>query len=309
MANCLCCQKPLEGEDRYHPRCLTKLFGTTRPPTIPFRVADMPSLVKKAEGRISISGVQMKVSVRLNTDKHRLESVSTGGTHILKPEPERFPQIPQNENLCMNIAEEIGLRVPPHGLFAMSDGQLCYVVKRFDRTDDGEKIPNETMFQILGSTNKYEGSLEQIGKAIRAHAANIGLDSTDFFERVILCFLIGNGDMHLKNWALLGHGKAIGLAPVYDYVSSRLYIDNEEDSALMINAKKNKLKRSDFEALANYLKIDPKATANIFDKFSKAREKLREMAISSELRSNLRLDLAKIIASRSKRLFGESSHA
>ncbi|MBI5242558.1 MAG: HipA domain-containing protein [Elusimicrobia bacterium] len=134
---------------------------------------------------------------------------------------------------------DLGLRAPPHGLLAMSDGRLCYVVKRFDRADDGGKIPTETMHQILGSKEKYEGSLEQVGKAIRAHAANVGLDSVD----------MGNDDMHLKNWALLGQGKEIGLAPVYDFVSSRLYIRNEEDSALTINGKKNKLKRSDFEAL------------------------------------------------------------
>ncbi|MCX5790554.1 MAG: HipA domain-containing protein [Elusimicrobia bacterium] len=303
MADCLCCQKPLEGEGRYHPRCLNKLFGTTRLPTIAFGVADMPSLVAEAKGRISISGVQMKASVRLDRETSRLESVSTGGTHILKPEPERFPQIPHNENLCMNMAEELGLRVPPHGLFAMADGKLCYVVKRFDRADDGRKIPAETMFQILGSTNKYEGSLEQVGKAIRAHAANVGLDAIDFFERVLLCFVTGNGDMHLKNWALLGQGTEIGLAPVYDFVSSRLYIKNEEDSALAINAKKNGLTRSDFEALANRLEIDPKAAANVFAKLRRTQDKLREMTANSELRSDLRRDLADIIASRFARLY------
>lgn len=119
-----------------------------------------------------------------------------------------------------------------------------------------------------------------------------------FFERILLCFLTGNGDMHLKNWALLGQGKDISLAPCYDFVSSRLYIKNEADSALTINAKQDNLKRPDFEALANYLKIDPKAAANVFDKLKQAQEKLREMTISSELRSELRQDLANIIESR-----------
>jgi len=307
MANCLCCQKPLAREGRYHPRCLNKMFGTTRLPTIPFSVTDMPSLVEEAQGHISISGVQMKVSVRLNREKNELKSVSTGGTHILKPEPDRFPQIPPNENLCMNMAEEMGIRVPPHGLFAMADGKLCYVVKRFDRADDGTKIPNETMFQILGSTNKYEGSLEQVGKAIRAHAANVGLDTIDFFERALLCFLTGNGDMHLKNWALLGQGKEIRLAPAYDFVSSWLYIKNEEDSALSINAKKNKLTRRDFEAFAKNLSIDPKAAKNVFDKLHRAQDTLRLMVIQSELRNDLRQDLEKIISARYKRLYTEGA--
>lgn len=304
MANrCLCCQKPVETTERYHPRCLNRLFGTTRQPEIPFGVADLPGIVTKAEGRMSISGVQAKVSVRLDKASGKIESVVTGGTHILKPESDRFPQIPMNENLCMNMAEELGMRVPPHGLFAMSDGKLCYIIKRFDRTDDGSKIPNETTFQIAGSTDKYMGSLEQVGKTIRAHAANVGLDMIDFFERALLCFLTGNGDMHLKNWALLGQGKDITLAPCYDLVSSRLYIEKEEDSALTINAKKNKLKRSDFEALAKNLQIDAKAAANIFDKLKRAQETLHAMIVQSELRTDLRQELLSILGTRYKRLY------
>lgn len=299
---CLSCQKSLEAEGRHHPRCLSRLFGSARLPAIPFGLADMPGLVEKTEGRMSISGVQMKASVRLNKEKWDLEAGVTGGTHILKPEPERFPQIPQNENLCMNMAEELGMRVPPHGLFAMADGKLCYIVKRFDRAEDGKKIHKETMYQLLESSDKYSGSLEKVGKAIRRHAANVGLDTIDFFERVLFCFLTGNGDMHLKNWAFLGQGRDISLAPCYDFVSSRLYIKDEDDSALTINAKKNKLGRADFEALANHLHIDPKAAANAFDKLRQAHETLREMTIHSELRSDLRQDLAAIIASRRKRL-------
>lgn len=307
MANrCLCCHKPIETTGRYHSRCLKRLFGAARQPEIPFGVADLPGIVTKAEGRMSISGVQAKITIRLDKASGKIESVVTGGTHILKPESDRFPQIPMNENLCMNMAEELGMRVPPHGLFAMSDGKLCYIIKRFDRVDDGSKIPNETTFQITGSTDKYKGSLEQVGKTIRAHAANVGLDSIDFFERAILCFLTGNGDMHLKNWALLGQGKEIALAPCYDLVSSRLYIEKEEDSALTINAKKNKLKRSDFEALAKNLQIDAKATANIFDKLERAQETLRGMIVQSELRADLRQELMSILGTRYKRLYGEA---
>ena len=303
MANCLCCQGPLEGEARHHPRCLKKLFGATWAPTIPFRVADMPSLVEEAKGHVSISGVQMKALVRLNHEKRELESVSTGGTHILKPEPDRFPEIPQNENLCMNIAESLNMRVPAHGLLPMADGKLCYIVKRFDRAEDGAKIPTETMFQILGSTDKYKGSLEQIGRALRAHTVNVGLDTVNFFERVLLCFLIGNGDMHMKNWALLGQGMNIGLAPVYDFVSSRLYIKGEEDSALTIHAQHNKLTRSDFEALATSLTIDPKAARHVFDKLHRAQDNIRFMVVQSELRNDLRQDLLGIISARYKRIY------
>ncbi len=303
-SRCLCCQRSLKAEGLYHPRCLSRLFGGPRPPTIPFKAADLPAMVTKDKNRMSISGVQPKVFVRLNKENGTLEAVATGGTHILKPEPEQFPQIPQNENLCMNMAEELGLRVAPHGLFKMADGKLCYIIRRFDRTEDGQRIAKETMFQVLGSTDKYSGSLEKVGKAIRSHAANVGLDTVDFFERVLFCFLTGNGDMHLKNWALLGAGREIALAPCYDLVCSRLYIKNEADTALTLNAKQNKLKRTDFEAFADHLEIDSKAAAHILDRFRSAQEKLSQMIISSELRSGPCQELLKILSSRYRRLYG-----
>jgi serine/threonine-protein kinase HipA len=303
VKNCLCCQKPVESGERYHPRCLKHLFDTTRLPPVPFGLADMPKLVIAAEGRMSISGVQPKLSVRFDARSGDMASVAVDGTHILKPESDRFEDIPQNENLCMNMAEALGMRVPPHGLFDMADGRRCYIVRRFDRDAEGGKTHKETMYQVLGSTNKYEGSLEQVGKAVRAHAANVGFDTIDFFERVLLCFVTGNGDMHMKNWALLGQGKDLSLAPCYDFVCSRLYIPNEEDSALTIDAKKNKLTRADFEALGGYLALAPKAMANAFDKLRAAQEPLRQMVIGSELRHDLRQEFAAILASRYKRLY------
>lgn len=302
MRNCLCCQKPVAAQVRYHPRCLRRLFATTRLPTVPFGLADMPKLAIAAEGRMSISGVQPKLSVRFDPQSGGMESVAVGGTHILKPENDRFADIPQNENLCMNMAGELGMRVPPHGLFPMSDGKFCYIIRRFDRGADGAKTHKETLSQVLGSTDKYKGSLEQVGRTIRTHAANVGLDALDFFERVLLCFLTGNGDMHLKNWAFVGQGKDISLAPCYDFVCSRLYIPREKDSALTVNGKHDKLRRGDLEALAKSLALDPKAVDNVFDKFRAAQEPLRRMVIGSELRSDLRQDFAAILSSRCKRM-------
>lgn len=252
---------------------------------------------------MSISGVQMKLSVRVNPKSWTLEAVAEGGTHILKPEPNQFPELPQNENLCMNIAAELRMSVPPHGLFTMADENLAYIIKRFDRLEDGSKLQKETMFQILNSTDKYRGSLEQVGKAIRAHAENVGLDSIDFFERVLLSFLIGNGDMHLKNWALLiGELEDASLAPCYDFVSSRIYIPTEEESALSINGKKNRLRRSDFENLADSLRIDPKAAENSFRKLFAARGQILELSGNSELSAERQQQLLDLINSRYERI-------
>jgi serine/threonine-protein kinase HipA len=302
-ADCLCCQLPLEEKGRYHAKCLKALWGRAVVPRIPFAAADLPEMVVAADGRMSISGVQAKALVRLNKETADIDIAPTGSTHILKPEPNQYQDLPQLENTCMSMASTLGMPVPPHGLFPMSDGRLCYIVKRFDRTEDGGKIQNETMFQLLGATDKYEGSLESIGKAIRAHAENVGLDTIDFFERVLFCFLTGNGDMHTKNWALLIRGKKASLAPCYDLVSSKVYIAREEDSALTLNARRNKLKRSDFEALANFLRIDPKAAANSFDKMKAARERLRAMCVGSELNPSLRQKFEDAMNARFERLY------
>lgn len=294
----------MESDARYHLRCLQQLFGKARPPEIPFGVADMPAEVRKTGGRMSISGVQIKASVRVNQQKWQVEVVRAEGTHVLKPEPNEYPELPQNENLCMNVAEKLDMRVPPHGLFPMADGKLCYIVKRFDRLEDGRKIHKESMFQILAAKEKYEGSLEKAGKAIRRHVRNVGLDSIDFFERVVLCFLTGNGDMHLKNWAfLIPDNKEISLSPCYDLVCSKIYIPDEMDSALTINGKNNGLKKSDFEALASNMLIEPKSVENVFRKFLDAKDGILDMVHNSELSAGRRETLGNLILSRYDRLY------
>ncbi len=300
---CLCCEQPIEEEGRCHAKCLKALWGKAVTPIIPFAAKDLPEKITTSTDHMSISGVQAKALVRLSKDSSEIEFAPTGSTHILKPEPNEYPGLPAMENVCMIMAETLGMDVPPHGLFPMSDGRLCYIVKRFDRAEDGGKIQNETMFQLLGAADKYKGSLESVGKAIRAHVENVGLDTIDFFERVLLSFLIGNGDMHLKNWALLIHGKKPSLTPCYDFVASRGYFKKESDSALMINAKNNKLKRSDFESLAGCLKIDPKAAANSFEKIRSAQEPFRQLAIYSELNPSMRQDFEDVMAERFKRMF------
>ncbi len=303
MANsCLCCQLPVDEGGRHHAKCLRALWGKAAAPKIPFAPADLPAKVTAAADHMSISGVQAKALVRLSNTSE-IEVAPTGSTHILKPEPNEYPGLPAMENACMSMAASLGMSVPPHGLFPMSDGRLCYIIKRFDRTRDGGKIQKETMFQLLGAEDKYKGSLESVGKAIRVHAGNVGLDVIEFFERALFCFFTGNGDMHLKNWALLIKGRTAALAPCYDLVSSKVYIGNEEDSALTINAKKNKLKRPDFESLAANLGIDPKAAANSFAKFQASQEKLRGMAIDSELNPPMRQAFEDVIGERFRRIF------
>lgn len=284
------------------------LLGTNEPPRISFGYADLPQKVRDIAGKMSLSGVQVKASMRLNRETMELEIVPQAGTHILKPSPVEFPGLAEIENVCMDMAEFLDLQVPPHGLLPMADGALAYVIKRFDRKEDGTKIHKEDMAQILEMpvTAKYDGSLEKIGKAIRNYSSRPFLDLGDFFERVVFSFIIGNGDMHLKNWALLTDREDskpfTTLAPCYDFVSSSLYIPQEEESALPMGGRKNGLSRKDFETLAASLRIDAKAARHSMDRLIAAEPQLLTMIGTAGLPAPRAEAFQTLVTSRTKRL-------
>ena len=303
--SCLSCHKETKLDEAYHNRCLKAIFGVSYVPAITFGIADLPSRVSQTAGKMSISGVQIKASVKLNPANKQLEIVAEGGTHILKPEPTEYPELPQNENLAMNMAHELKMKVPAHGLFKMADGKFCYIIKRFDRLSGGGKVHKEDMAQLLElPTNaKYSGSLEAVGNVIKAHAANSYLELFDFFHRIVFNFAIGNGDMHLKNWSLLTPATGENsLTPCYDFVDSKMYLPNEEDSALPMGGKKNKLRREDFEQFAKYLELDPKAAANAINSIVEFDPKFLTMTRASFLSSPRQDQFLGIIAERLQRL-------
>ncbi len=229
-----------------------RMFGTSKPPEIKLGLKDIAREGLRLAGKLSIPGIQPKLSVRLDRKNNVLIPSAEEGEYILKPPTETFPNIPENEQCCMDIAGELGIEVPAHCLLPLIDGAKSYIVERFDR-EHGKKIHQEDFCQALGAKDKYGGSVEQVCRLLKEISSAPGLDSQLLFERAVLYFIIGNGDAHLKNYSL-SHGKdgAVRLAPAYDIVCSKLVIEEEEDSALAINGKKNRLKRADFDALAVY---------------------------------------------------------
>ena len=165
---CDICGKPSEGDSRYHAACLRRLFGTPSLPIVELTHAEVLARAQEMAGRMSISGVQPKLS--MSRQGSRLVPVTDGGQFILKPQTERFPLLPQNENLCMNIAERIGIDVPPHGLFDLRDGSPAYIVRRFDRTPAGQKLANNAF-----TINR------DAGKVMQVYAYNFG---TEFVTKV-----------------------------------------------------------------------------------------------------------------------------
>ena len=268
---CFSCELdlPIQTTNGYHEICAKKLFGVSWTPQIRFASDRIATEAQKLIGKMSISGVQPKLSVKLNKADKILEVVASGGSHILKPSPEQFVHLAENENMCMNLARELSIEIPPHGLLPLADGKLAYIVKRFDRSSVGEKpkLHVEDFAQILEKSDKYNGSIEQIGDAIKKFSTIPFIDTQKLFTRVLFNFLIGNGDAHLKNFSMIRYSQeGYKLSLAYDIVSSRLVMPNEADeTALSINGKKNKITPNDFEALAKNLEIGDKQYSRILD--------------------------------------------
>ncbi len=276
-----------------------KMFNTSQCPTIDFGLQDMSLKAQKLTGKLSISGVQPKLSVKLDQKTNSLIPVAEGGEYILKPQIAAFPHIPENEQCCMYIASEFKIDVPLHCLLPLKDGSLAYIVKRFDRKS-GVKIHQEDFSQILEIENKYAGSVEQIARKLKEISTAPENDVQLFFERVVFNFIVGNGDAHLKNYSIYYKDKEnIRLTPAYDIICSKLVIPDEEDSALTINGKKNKLNRNNFEKFADYLNIPIEVR---YEKFTKKLKLMTTIIKDSKIKTNSQKKFVDIIKERLDRL-------
>lgn len=277
MQRCLYCYQPLEqGQTDFHPQCSKKLFGTTTPPELPYTKDDIESLaLQVVRSQVTVTGVQPKLSVDLEKEangKKRFTIVGLWGKYILKPQTELYVNLPENEDLTMHLATMVNIKTVPHSLIRFKDGSLAYITKRIDRDKKKGKIPMEDMCQLTEklTEQKYKGSHEQIAKIIMLHSAYPVLDLLTYFEVLLFCYLTGNADMHLKNFSLYKPANEYILAPAYDLLSTKLVLpDDKDEVALTFNAKKRKLKKSDFNHLLNTYKIDEKVIENIYEKYRK----------------------------------------
>jgi serine/threonine-protein kinase HipA len=196
--------------------------------------------------KMSIQGVQPKLSAVLRLKDGRFEIVNTGGRFILKPNPLTFEDVPANESLTMTMAAAAGIDVSPHGLLPTIDGGWIYVIHRFDREGRHSRVPVEDFAQLSGATRdtKYDSSLERVATIVEEFCTFPAIEKPKLARRLLFCFLTGNEDMHLKNFSLIVRDGVVTLSPAYDLLNSTLVLETaEEESALPLNGKKKNLTR------------------------------------------------------------------
>ncbi len=289
------------GKSRFHERCCKKFFGKSTPPIIGFTKDQLLELAEKVvKSQKTVTGVQPKLSLGINRNHNipdRLTIVGLWGEYILKPQNEMYLKLPENEDLTMHLAESCKIKTVPHSLIRIKSGELAYITKRVDRQNN-KKIPMEDMCQLTErlTEHKYKGSYEQIAKAIKKYSINPGLDIIDFYELVLFSFLTGNNDMHLKNFSLLRSKLGFQLCPAYDLVASELAVKtDDEDLALTLNGKKNKIKKADFIAAMRASNIDEKVIDNIFRKYSELSKGWSKIINRSFLTSELKTEYKELI--------------
>jgi len=174
--------------------------------------------------KMSIQGVQPKLSAVFNIKDEKFELVDRGGKYILKPQHNVYFQMPENEDLTMRLAGLIGLEIPIHGLIWSKDNSLTYFIKRFDRKGQNDKIPVEDFAQLAGLNRdtKYDYSMEQIVTLINMYCTFPAIENIKLFKLVLFNFLVGNEDMHLKNFSIINRDGKITLSPCYDLVNSTI---------------------------------------------------------------------------------------
>lgn len=305
MMRCFGCYK--ENIEGYCTTCRKKLFNGKKVSHVLLfdtpKADNLPAYQEKTK-RLSISGVQLKYSLRLEDKK--LVLTEKGGQYILKPIPPTTlitlqDQAPENEHLTMQIAGQLfNIPVADNALIYFKDMAPGYITRRFDVKPDGAKHLQEDFAQISGKTKKndgdnykYNGTYEDIGKLIREKVAAYPPVLEEFFKVVVFNYVFSNGDAHLKNFSLVqSEFGDYNLSKAYDLMCTVLHTPNESDTALDLYKGDMESKfytkygfygRPDFEALAERIGLLPKRAQHIIDAMLRRQNEVLGMIQSSFL--------------------------
>ena len=249
---CLCCGKTIrenasnaEKEWSWHKKCVKSFFMTEEMPFLDITKEQLERLANETvnEG-LTVPGVQKKLSLHLSSDTNaRLTIVDYPTGYILKPQTEEFDYMPEFEDLAMRLAELMGIQTVPHALIKIND-EYAYITKRVDRDIEKNEIKLYAMEDFCQLSNrltqdKYKGSYENCGRIIKKYSITPGLDLSELYLRVVGSFIIGNSDMHLKNFSLRETepgNRRFQLSNAYDMLPINVIMpEDKEQMALTIN--------------------------------------------------------------------------
>ncbi|MEL1242560.1 HipA domain-containing protein [Flavobacterium flavipallidum] len=316
MRRCLYCYQELQDDnnDYYHAKCNKAFYGTSEAPSLPYRLEDMAKLAKEAvELSITVPGVQPKLSLSLI--QSNLEDGQTGrltvmdalgGNYILKPRNQLYEQMPENEHLSMKLAELFNINVVPHNLIPLASGELCYITKRIDRLAPNTKIHMIDLLQILELEDKYKGTMEMVGKTIGELSANTLLDKLRFFELTVFNYIIGNNDMHLKNFSLWHPNLNWELSPAYDLLNVKLILPkDDDDTALLFGGKKKNFIKKYFDQFGAVLELNEKQINFVYKRLVKWLPKAVELIQISFLNNEKKSSYTALIEKRTQLFISE----
>ncbi len=310
--SCLYCYQELENTDiDFHPPCSRKLFDSPEPPELSISENQMLGMAEKIiQSHIAVTGVQPKLSLDIeptgmSKKAKKFTIVGLLGGYILKPPSKHYQHLPEVEDLTMHLASICKINTVPHSLIRLQNGSLAYITKRIDRQKKN-KLHMEDMCQLTDrlTEHKYDGSYEQIAKAILKYSANPVLDVINFYEQVLFSFLTGNADMHLKNFSLINlPGSGYVLAPAYDMVATALVNKaDQEELALTLNAKKRKIKKADFLKAFALARLDQKVIDSIFAKMARSIPECKNFIRISFLPDEMKKELASLITAKTRQV-------
>ena len=277
---CLCCGKTInqnaaesEKKWQWHKKCVVNFFHTKEMPVLDITKEQLEFLVNETvnEG-LTVPGVQT----------------------------EEFENMPEFEDLAMRLAEIMGIQTVPHALIKMN-GEYAYITKRIDREITEKEIKLYAMEDFCQlscrlTQDKYKGSYEQCGRIIKKYSTTPGLDMSELFLRVLGSFVMGNSDMHLKNFSLKetepGNRK-FQLSKAYDMLPVNIIMpEDKEQLALTINGKKRNIHKKEFRLLAEACGIPSNAAEHMLKKICSKKDKflkqIEEAYLSEEQKENVK---------------------
>ena len=309
--NCLCCGKLLKTDDgtHWHKACIRRFFGTTTLPEIKIDEDTLTALALENTGKgVTVPGVQKKLSLHLLSDtaSPRLTLVDYPTGYILKPQVADFEALPQAEHLVMSMADATGIATVPHALICQN-GEIAYLTKRIDRRfgkNSVELLAMEDFCQLDRrlTEDKYRGSYERCAKVIRQYSSRKQLDLSELFLRLVFSYVVGNSDMHLKNFSLIepevGSGRYV-LSAAYDLLPVNVVMpEDTEEFALAMNGKKQNLRKKDFLVFADACGIQKNAAEKMIAKVVSMKERYLLLCEESLLPDHLKQRFAAMMEKR-----------